>query len=476
MATDTAPAMDAGSFRDPSGTVIAADGRVFRTIEVPAWEHADAVWSSGVLERLMASGQIIRTWPIELADAPAGLMDGLPAAPRRLVEHERIPFVSYPYEWPFSLLKRAALHHLDLHLALLGSGFTLSDASAYNIQFRGPRPVFIDVLSLRRYTEGEYWAGYRQFCEQFLNPLLLGALRGIPHAAWFRGTLEGIPVEDLARVLPLRARFSWRVYLHVVLHARMTASGRSANGSANASASTSAKRRPMSKSALTWMLTSLRRWIAGLTPRGVGETVWGDYAHNTSYAPGETEAKRACVARYVERRKPVEVMDLGCNTGDYSEVALDAGAERVVGFDVDQGALEGAVARADARRLDFLPLLFDALNPSPNQGWAQRERKGFQERAKADGLLALAFLHHVVIGRNVPLPQAVAWLAALAPSGVVEFVPKPDPMVQRMLAQREDIFPSYHIDAFRHELGRWARVVREDVVSSSGRTLFEYQR
>jgi ribosomal protein L11 methylase PrmA len=472
MGTDAAPVTDAGSFRDPSGTVIVADGRVFRTIEQPAWEHADAASSSGVLERLMASGQIIRTWPVELVDAPAGLTDKLPIAPRRLVEHERIPFVSYPYEWPFSLLKRAALHHLDLHVALLESGFTLSDASAYNIQFRGPKPVFIDVLSLRRYQDGEYWAGYRQFCEQFLNPLLLGAINGIPHSAWFRGNLEGIPVEDMARVLPLRTRFSWRTYLHVVLHGKMTSKGRSTEVSASASA----KRRPMSKAALVWMLKGLRRWIASLKPRGVDGTIWGDYAQNTSYAPGEAEAKRAFVARFVEHHKPTEVMDLGCNTGDYSETALTAGATRVIGFDFDQGALESAVARADARQLNFLPLFLDALNPSPNQGWAQRERKGFQERANADGLLALAFLHHVVIGRNVPLPQAVAWLAALAPSGVVEFVPKPDPMVQRMLAQREDIFPAYHIDAFRHELGRWTRIVREDVVSSSGRTLFEYQR
>jgi ribosomal protein L11 methylase PrmA len=472
MATEAASATDAGSFRDPSGTVIVAEGRVFRTVEQPAWDHADAAWSSGVLERLMASGQIIRTWPVDAADAPAGLTDGLPAAPRRLVEHERVPFVSYPYEWPFSLLKRAALHHVDLHLALLASGFTLSDASAYNIQFRGPRPVFIDVLSLRRYQEGEYWAGYRQFCEQFLNPLLLGAIVGVSHQAWFRGTLEGIPVEDMAKVLPLRARLSWRAYLHVVLHARMTARSRRTQNVETSSA----RPTPMSKAALIWMLKGLRRWIAGLRPRGVDGTVWGDYAGKTSYAPGEADAKRAFVAAFVEHRKPAEVMDLGCNTGDYSEAALTAGATRVIGFDFDQGALESAVARADARRLDFLPLFLDAMNPSPDQGWGQRERKGFQARASADGLLALAFLHHVAIGRNVPLSQAVAWLASLAPSGVVEFVPKADPMVQRMLAQREDIFPSYHLDAFRHELGRWARIVREDVVSGSGRTLFEYQR
>lgn len=469
---ESSSAVDAGSFRDPSGTVLFAEGRVFRTVEPPAWDHVDAVLAAGVLDRLIAAGRVIGTWPIEIGDAPAGLTDGLPTNPRRLFEHEWIPFVSYPYEWPFSLLKRAALHHLDLHLDLLESGLTLSDASAYNVQFRGTKPVFIDILSMRRYQEGEYWAGYRQFCEQFLNPLVLTAIHGIPHHGWFRGNLEGIPVEDMARILPLRARLSMRTQLHVVQHARMTAKGRKAERSGPANP----RRTPMSKAALAWMMKGLRRWIAGLKPRGVGPTIWGDYEHHSSYAPGEAEAKRSFITRYVEQRKPIDLFDLGCNTGNYSQIALTAGAKRVIGFDFDQGALETAVARADAQRLDFLPLFLDAMNPSPNQGWAQRERRGFQDRAKTDGLFALAFLHHIVIGRNVPLAQAVEWLVALAPSGVVEFVPKQDPMVQRMLAQREDIFPCYHIEAFRHELTRRARVVNEEAVSSSARTLFQFQR
>ena len=147
---------DEGSFRDPSGTVLHAQGRVFRTVEAPAWDDVDAVMAAGILSRLTAAGRVIATWPIDVADVPAGLLDLLPASPRRLVEHERIPFTSYPYEWPFSLLKRAAVHHLDLHLDLLDAGLTLSDASAYNVQFRGTRPVFIDFLSMRRYHEGEY--------------------------------------------------------------------------------------------------------------------------------------------------------------------------------------------------------------------------------------------------------------------------------------------------------------------------------
>lgn len=475
MPTGTAMAADPASFRDPSGVVLIVGERVFRTVEQSAWKRFDAVQSSGILDKLVSAGLVVAFWPVDAGDAPAGLTDGLVQYPRRLFEHERIPFIAYPYEWPFSLLKRAALHTLDVHLQLLESGFTLSDASAYNVQFRGTRPVFIDVLSIRPYQEGEYWAGYRQFCEQFLNPLLLTSVNGIPHQAWFRGSIEGIPVEDMARILPLRAKLSWRALIHVVLHARMTAKVRREHKTARDVAS-DARSAPMSKAALIWLLRGMHTWVAGLKPRGIDGTAWSDYEQRTSYTPGETEAKRAVVARYVEQHKPVQVLDLGCNTGSYAQIALSAGAGRVIGFDSDVGALEAAVARADDQQLDFLPLYLDATNPSPDQGWGQRERRGFRDRAHADGLLALAFLHHIAIGHNVPLAQAVEWLVAHAPSGLIEFVPKQDPMVRRMLGHREDIFPTYHIDAFRHEMARCAHIVNENVVSASGRTLFEYQR
>ena len=276
----------------------------------------------------------------------------------------------------------------------------------------------------------------------------------------------------MARILPLRARVSPRVMLHVLLHARMTATARKRGGTVPANR----RRAPMSKGALVWMLKGLRRWIGGVSPRGMETTAWRDYERCAPYSPAETEAKRAFVARYVQERRPIALFDVGCNTGHYSQVALAAGAERVIGFDFDAGALEAAVARADAQQLDFLPLYLDATNPSPDQGWGQRERRGFLTRANADGLLALAFLHHLVIGRNVPMARAIEWLVALAPSGVVEFVPKQDPAVQRMLSERADIFPGYARDACRLELARRARIVHEGTVASGGRTLFVYQR
>ena len=147
-----------------------------------------------------------------------------------------------------------------------------------------------------------------------------------------------------------------------------------------------------------------------------------------------------------------------------------------VGFDFDQKALELAYDRACTEGLNLLPLFQDAANPSPDQGWNQNERRGIDGRGRADGLLALAFEHHLVIGRNVPLDQTIGWLTGLAPQGVIEFVPKDDPTVQRMLALREDIFDGYSVEAFSAALLQHARIVREVSIADSGRRLFWYDR
>jgi ribosomal protein L11 methylase PrmA len=454
------------SFRDPSGHVFVQGERVFRTVMRCAAADYEFVRDQGLLERLAEEGRLVGS--AEVAPDLLGPAEDV----LYLLEHARIRYVSFPYEWSFPALKAAALLHLDLHLDLLAHGVTLSDASAYNVQFQGPRPIFIDVLSLRRYREGEYWVGHRQFCEQFLNPLLLRALAGVPHNAWYRGSLEGIGVLDVDRLLPLRRKLSWNVISHVVLQAKLH---RAAIRKPQANIE-KIRERQLSKTGFRGLLGQLRHWIAKLEPADTGPTVWGGYADSHSYGSEEEQAKRRFVAEFVERTRPRLLFDLGCNTGDYAALALEAGAGSVVGFDADQQALETAFARAAAGGLAFLPLYLDAANPSPDQGWQQTERAGFGRRAKADAVLALAFEHHLAIGRNVPLDQTVAWLTGLAPRGVIEFVPKADPTVNRMLALREDIFSDYDEAAFTQCLTGAARIVRSEIVSAHGRRLFWYDR
>lgn len=458
---------DAGSFRDPSGRIYDLNGEIYRTVLNKAVAEFIHVRDSGLAAKLMSKGKLVATEEVKNSTLKkAGIQ-----APM-VLRHARIPFVSYPYEWSFPLLKAAALLHLDVQIEALRAGVSLSDSTAYNVQFDGPNPVFIDVLSFRQYHDGEIWAGHRQFCEQFLNPLLLRAYFGIPHNAWFRGNLEGIETTMLARMMPWWRNFSFNVLSHVTMQANFQA-GAMAN---NAKGIAKAKTVKLPKLGFERMLLSLRDWIKGLQPKDTGATVWQHYAENTTYNDAERLAKVRFVSEFCSKRKPKVLWDIGCNSGDYSEVALGAGADRVIGFDFDQGALERAYARAKAKKLNLLPLFQDGANPSPSQGWANEERKSTIARGGADGVVALAVEHHLAIGRNVPLDGVVDSLVKMAPAGVIEFVQKDDQTVQQLLALREDIFPDYNQATFERALKVRARIVKSEKVSASGRTLYWFDR
>jgi ribosomal protein L11 methylase PrmA len=357
-----------------------------------------------------------------------------------------------------------------VHLRSLERGVTLSDASAFNIQFRGASPVFIDTLSFRPYREGEIWTAHRQFCDHFLNPLLLRALVGIPHNAWSRGSMDGIPVEHLAKALPFRAKLSWNVVKHVLLHSLFE----SMSAQSRPEGAVNQVRLPLA--AFRRILTGLREWVARLEPKDRGKTIWRDYAEVNSYSSDEARAKARFVAEFAAATRPALLWDLGCNTGEYSKAALQAGARLSIGFDFDAGALERAYLRAKAERLELLPLHLDATNPSPSQGWAQNERKGMQERGPADAVLALAFVHHLAVAKNVPLDFVVEWIVGLARSGVIEFVQKHDPMVRELLRLRQDIFADYCQENFEHALRARARIHKVEQVSAAGRRLYWFER
>lgn len=457
---------EAGSFRDPAGQVHLLDGRVFRTVMPSATKAFDSVRSTGLIDKLIVNGQLIAESVVDpevLGEAGADA--------NYVLEHPRLPFISYPYEWSFALLKAAAIHHLDIHLCSLEHGVTLSDATAYNIQFRGGEPVFIDSLSFRPYHDGEFWLAHRQFCEQFLNPLLLRAHAGIPHNAWYRGEMEGLSAQVISRVLPFRSKLSFNVLTHVVMQARL----QSKQGS-QLDAERVVTKRKLSLTAFRQILLGLRKWINKLEPADAGKTVWQEYSQENSYSSEEAQKKRRFISSFTQAIRPDMLWDVGCNSGDFAKCALDAGANAVVGFDFDQGALELAFYRAKKDKLNFLPLFLDAANPAPSQGWAQQERAGLMQRSGADGIIALALVHHLAIGKNIPLSSVVDWLVRLAPQGVIEFVSKSDPMVQELLRLREDVFEKYNEPEFIQALEERAQIVHMETISASGRKLYWFRR
>jgi ribosomal protein L11 methylase PrmA len=459
-------ALDGGSFRDPSGCVLHGEDAVYRAINPCAAADFEFIRHSGVLQDFIQRGWVIESEAADLAATAVQTIRG--QQPVHLIRHPRLDFVSHPYEWCFSELQDAALHHLKIQIEALSRGAALSDASAYNIQFRGSQPLHIDILSFRRYHEGERWDGYHQFCRQFLNPLLLDHHLGIGFQNWYRGALEGIDASDLAKLLPLRTKYgSLRSYLHVVAQARLERSieRRASDGHGGLSS-----RRYLA------ILEDLANWIESLRSKAAGPSIWLDYASNNSYAPEAEAKKREFIERIVNELAPRLVWDLGSNTGAYSELAVRAGAASVIAFDSDQGAVERLYGRAVDNKLPILPLLMDLANPSPDQGWLQNERRGIQRRANPDLVLALALIHHLVIGRNIPLADVVEWIVSLAPTGVIEFIPKSDPMVCRMLAQRADIFTDYTLAGFRAALSRHATIERELHLEEDGRVLIAFAR
>lgn len=459
---------EAGSFRDPAGRIYRLGDRIVRTVAERAAPDFEFVESTGLLEDLDRRG-----WALPVTRAEKSALGTVGETAAFVLEAPKLPFVSFPYEWCYSELKAAALLHLDVQLEALDRGVMLSDASAYNVQFVGARPVFIDHLSFRRYREREIWAGHRQFCDQFLNPLLLRSLLGVDFNAWYRGAQEGIAATEIRPLLKLRHKLKWPIWLHVILQASFQKS------SINSTVAVDKKNgtvQGLPVDALKRMLLGLRRHIEALQAKNAGETVWQRYAGDNSYTSQESEEKRRYVAAFANRLQPKMFWDLGCNAGDFSKAALDGGASYVVGFDFDLGALELAFARARQEKLQFLPLFMDATNPSPDQGWRQGERQGLERRGPADALAALAFVHHLAIAKNIPLDQLIEWLTGFAPAGVIEFVPKTDPMVEKLLRHREDIFADYTQENFAALLARCGRIVDMKTVSASGRTLFWYDR
>ena len=388
-----------------------------------------------------------------------------------VVRPQPIGFISYPYEWAFSQLKEAALLTIDLQLRALEVGMRLKDASAYNIQFEAGRPILIDSLSFELAEPTEPWVAYRQFCEHFLAPLALMAKRDVRCGVLLRDFIDGIPLELAASLLPGRTRLNFGLLSHLHLHAgaqrRAAADGTPTPG----------ERRPARRVSATGqraVLDSLRRTVNGLRWEPSG--LWTDYATSTSYSAAATASKAELLREMLAAAGGTSAWDLGANTGVYSAIAVEAGY-RVVAWDQDAGSVEAhwRRVRGDGNPA-ILPLVLDLANPSPSVGWALEERRSFLERGTPDLVMALALVHHLAIGNNVPLPSVARLFGRIAPHAIVEFVPKEDPMTRRLLAARRDIFEHYTIDGFRAAFGEVFEIVREAPIVDSPRTLFLLRR
>jgi hypothetical protein len=428
-----------GSFRDPSGFVYTRGGTLYRQVNQGFRQQFEAFLASGLYDELVREGLLVPHEQVGLDLAASG--DAY-----TVLQPERVAFISYPYEWSFGQLQDAATLTLEIQERALAKGFTLRDSSAYNVQFQGGRPVFIDTLSFAPHEEGKAWDAYKQFCEHFLLPLTLMSTRDVRYSTLMRSYLDGIPLDLGSRLLPRRSWASLSSLFHIHLHA--WAQGRYSASSVGSAA----KGRSMSRSALLTLVKNLGAAVRRLSWRPSG-TEWADYTADNNYSEAAARSKRQIVVDYLRRPQPRTVWDLGANTGEYSRAAREV-ASLVVSFDVDPAAVERNYRGVRGNReAGILPLLLDLTNPSPAQGWAGGERLSLEDRGPADALLALALIHHLAIGHNLPLDRIASYLSRLGRWLIIEFVPKSDSQVRRLLLSRPDIFPSYTKEGFEKAFG-----------------------
>ena len=452
------------SFRDPDSKVFYAGGAVFRALSASGLADWTAFAATRLFRDETARGRIVATEEV----APSELAPELEGQWAGLLRHERVPLVSYPYEWPFGMLKDATLLQLELLEAALDEDMTLKDASPYNVQWRGSRPVFVDVGSFERLRPGEPWAGYRQLCTLSLYPLMLQAYKGVPFQPWLRGRIDGIDPADARAAMSARDLLRPGVFTHVALHSRLERRYADRRRDVKRELRAAGFGKELIK-ANARRLAKLVRRLEWTPPR----SEWSGYADAAPYTAADAARKAAFVHMALVARKPRLVWDLGANEGVYSRLAAQAGAY-VVAADADHAVVERLYRALAAEGSDrVLPLVVDVADPSPGLGWRGVERRRLDDRGRPELTLCLALLHHLAITRNVPVRDVLGWLRSLETSLVVEFATRDDPMVQRLLApKREGLHDDYRREAFERRLAEAFSVERSEELASGTRVLY----
>ena len=444
------------SFRDPSGFLFFQDGFIYRQVNRIYKENYDHLIDSGLYKTLVDAELLTPHEEVNIDFAE-------PDKAYKTIKPEQMSFISYPYEWCFSQLKDAALTTLEIQKRALDFGMSLKDCSAYNIQFRGGKPILIDTLSFENYREGKPWVPYKQFCQHFFAPLSLMSYRDIRLNQFLRNYIDGVPLDLASSLLPFRTRFKFSFLSHIHFHAK------SQKYFADKTVNTSSSR--MSSLSFSGLIDSLESAIRKLRWQAKG-TEWADYYKETNYSSDALQQKKQIVAEFLDKIKPKVVWDLGANVGMFSRIASDKGIQ-TISFDIDPAAVERNYLKCVRNgESNILPLLLDLTNPTPGIGWENRERMSWLERSPADTVFALALIHHLAISNNLPLNKIAAFLNGICTSLIIEFIPKSDSQVQRLLSIREDIFRDYTQGIFEQEFSKYFKIQNSVKIGDSKRILY----
>lgn len=448
-----------GSFRDPSGFLFKKDDVLYRQVNEKYADEYNLLMSSGLYENLLKGRLLVSHEEVDIEPVE-------PQKKFKVIRPQRVNFISYPYEWSFSQLKDAALATLAIQKRAMKFGMSLKDASAYNIQFHEGKATLIDTLSFEKYIEGTPWVAYKQFCQHFLAPLALMAKVDVRLSQLLKIHIDGIPLDLASGLLPFSTRLNFGLLTHIHLHSK--AQQQYADKQVETSA---AQKGGMNKQALQGLIESLESTIRALDWKPVG-TEWGDYYSFTNYSDSSFEQKKEIIGKWLEQVNPRSVWDMGANTGFFTRIASDKGIPSI-SFDIDPAAVEKNYRQIkSAKEKNILPLIQDLTNPSPAIGWNNHERDALLERAPTDMVFALAIIHHLAISNNVPLNEIAGFFHGLGKWLVIEFVPKSDSQVKKLLASRLDIFDEYTVEGFEASFSNCFLIREKTKVADSERYLY----
>ena len=446
------------SFRDPSGFLFTDEGALYRQVNQQYADEYQRLMESGLYENLSKIGRLVTHQEVDIEPIQ-------PEKAFKIIQPELIPFISYPYEWSFSQLKEAALATLAIQKRALNAEMSLKDASAYNIQFHQGKAILIDTLSFEFYKEGTPWVAYKQFCQHFLAPLALMAKTDIRLSQLLRVYIDGIPLDLASELLPKSTKLNAGLMMHIHMHAKAQVKY------ADEDVEEKKQNKAISKQSLLGLLENLKNTVKKLdwTPAG---TEWGNYYEITNYSDSAFLHKKELISAWVAETKPKEVWDLGANNGVFSRLASEQGVF-TVSFDIDPAAVEQNYRQVkSAKETDLLPLVLDLTNPSPALGWHNRERESFTERAPADMVFALALVHHLAISNNLPFQQLADFFSDVGDWLIIEFVPKSDSQVKKLLLSREDIFDEYTLEDFERVFKTRFKIQKKVKINEAERHLF----
>lgn len=447
------------SFRDPSGFIFEVNGSIYRQINKSFQENYDLLVKSGLYDTLTASGYLIAHQEVEMAKSPPEAF--------KIIQPKKIPFISYPYEWSFSMLKDAALLTLSIQKIALQYNMSLKDASAFNIQFLEGKPILIDTLSFEEYKEGKPWVAYKQFVEHFLTPLALMSLTDIRLNVLTSFFLDGVPVDLASQILPLRSRLNLSLLFHIFAHSSSQKRNQSKKLTKNQ------LQYSFKRQAFSGLLDSLEGAVKNINWNSKN-TQWSDYYQEgkNNYNQQSFLQKGKLVKEFVKLTKPKIIWDVAGNTGFFSRIAGDKDT-LVISFDLDHGAIEkNYLEVVKNKEKNILPLFVDLTNPTPSLGWANQERLSILERGPADVVLALALVHHLAIANNLPFAYIASLFSQMGKYLIIEFVPKTDSQVQILLANREDIFSEYSQGNFEKEFRQFFQIKKICPIAGSKRVLY----